>query len=352
MVLACEFFDKCGGCDLLDLNDNDYQQTKKDALHKILAGLQVGHIDYHFIGPKSRRRVNVHINTKNVLGFFAKKTRDIIAINQCYVACDVVSDFIVVLQKFIKSQEYGLFSGAMISAFDNGLDVVLSVKKDFNFLQMQKWTAFAKANDINLSYRIKSDVSPVYLARANQIFYDDFTLNLDSKTFLQATKAGLDHIILVIREFLTQNPQIRNIADIYAGYGAYSFAIADLVHVCAFEGSADMVKLINKNVVYHDLSHKIKSCHRDLFQDAIDKRELNDFDALIINPPRNGATPQIKEIAKSALKNVLYVSCNPKSFAFDAKILQEAGFVITKMVALDQFHGSNHMEVIAGFKRT
>lgn len=352
MVLKCEFFDKCGGCDLLDLSDDLYQNTKKEALNKTLSGLNFDDISYNFIGPKSRRRVNLHINSKNQLGFFAKKSRNIVEIDNCYVACEQISDFIILLKKFVKKQDYGLFSGASLSYFDNGLDLVVSVKKDLDFLQMQKWTAFAKEHDINVSYRVKGFVTPIYLARTNQIYYDKFKLDLDSKTFLQATQDGLKSIIVVIREFLKNNPDIKNIADIYSGYGAYSFAICDLVNVRAFEGSDNMVKLINKNAASNALSHRVKAMHKDLFQDAIDKRELRDFDSAIINPPRNGATPQIKEIAKSGLKSLVYVSCNPKSFAFDAKILEEGGFVITDLVALDQFHGSRHMELIATFSRS
>ena len=142
------------------------------------------------------------------------------------------------------------------------------------------------------------------------------------------------------------------VADIYAGFGAYSFAVSHLVKkITAFEGDEKMVDLINKNAAANNLANKISAeCH-DLFLNPIRAKELKNFDLVIINPPRNGAAPQVLEISKSVVKNLIYVSCNPQSFAHDAKILIDAGFQIKNLTALDQFYSTKHLELIAIFQK-
>jgi len=90
---------------------------------------------------------------------------------------------------------------------------------------------------------------------------------------------------------------------------------------------------------------------RDLFRQPIRADELNRFDAAIIDPPRPGAAAQCDEIAKSALKTVGFVSCNPITFARDAKTLTDAGFVLDWIEVIDQFRWSTHVEIAARFLR-
>lgn len=347
----CRFFNECGGCDFLDLSQDDYHNLKKVELLKTLTGLQVPEIEYCFIGPKSRRRITLHIDTKNHLGFFAKKSRNLVEIEDCFIAEEKVSNLILPLKKFVKSQATKLFNKVSITLFDNGLEVILHASKELNFIHCQKAMAFAKEHDVSIYYQVNNQITPIYVARVNQIFYPDLKIDLSSKVFIQATMKGLDKINEIIRQFLIDNKSIKNVADVYAGFGAYSFAIHDLVHVDAYEGSGEMVGLMNKNASENSISHKIRAVEKDLYQDALTKRELEKLDLVIINPPRNGATPQIREIAKSQVKNVIYVSCNPQTFAFDAKILIEAGFKIEALTALDQFHASKHLELVAVLRK-
>lgn len=346
----CPYFPICGGCDFLDLDEENYRKLKRENfeqdLHKSKNSTEV---EWIWISPHSRRKIIFQIDKKNRLGFFSKKTIDLIEIDECFVAEKEISKLIPSLKKFLKNQEQNFFSQASITLFDNGLDLVLTVQKEPDFLQTKKITDFAKEQNLNISYRFKNQLTPIFLGRKNQIFYPDFKLDLDSEIFIQATKSGLDSIIKIIKSEIGLN---ESITDLYAGFGAYSFAILDVTkHVTAFEGDQKMVDLINKNAIKNNLSNKIKAEARDLFSIPITKRELKHFDLAIINPPRNGASPQISEISKSSLKRLIYVSCNPQSFWRDAKILIDSGFKITKLFALDQFYGTNHLELISVFKK-
>lgn len=346
-ALSCPYFSDCGGCDFLDLLDANYQELKK----KTLANEHLN-ADWIWVGGHSRRRINLQIGRKNEVGFFTKKSKNIAEIESCFVAEKEISDFILVLKNFLKNQERNLFTQVTITLFDNGLDLVFGAEKEPGFTQIQKIITFAKEHNLNASFRIKNHLTPIFLVRKNQIFFDDFKIDLDSEIFIQATKSGLQAIVKIIRNFLTENKNIKNIADIYAGFGAYSFAIQDLAKsITAFEGDKKMVDSINKNAASNNLSHKIRAEICDLFATPVTKRDLIKFDLAIINPPRNGASPQALEISKSSLKNVIYVSCNPQSFVRDSKILIDSGFAITKLIALDQFYSTKHLELVAIFQK-
>lgn len=340
----CLYFSKCGGCDFLDLAEEDYKKLKQRELGE--------DADWIWVGPHSRRKIILQIGRKNEVGFFAKKSKNIVEVESCFVAEKEISDIIFLLKNFLKNQEQNLFTQIVVTLFDNGLDLVFFATKEPSFVQTQKIISFAKEKNLNVSYKIKNHLAPIFRARQNQIFFDGLKIDVDSDVFIQATKSGLCSITSIVRNFLIANKNIRNVADIYSGFGAYSFAILDLIKsVSAFEGDAKMVEMINKNAAASNLSQKIKAEICDLFSSPIVKRNLKEFDLVIINPPRNGATPQILEISNSSLQNVIYVSCNPQSFWRDAKIMIDSGFKIKKLFALDQFYATKHLELIAIFTK-
>ncbi len=442
ILSPCPYFHACGGCDFLDLSEESYRHLKKQSLEKYLINLGL-EPRWLWVGVNSRRKINLQISDKNVVGFFSEKSNSIVEIEKCLTAEKEISELILPLKNFFKSQEQNLFTQVSITLFDSGPDLIFSSKKPLNFSQTQKLTTFAKEKNFNISSRVKNDISPIFLVRKNQIFYHDFNpdpslefkknfakreqlegnfasrtvsvpryvrnaevqnslpdaalsrnfaeenlhenvpvskmaskptgsdsgenqirsndgsglnpkfkINLDSDIFIQATKSGLESITKIIREFLEKENWVKNVADIYSGFGAYSFAIQDLVKsVSAFEGDEKMVTSLNKNAAANNFGNKIKAETRDVFSDPLRAKELNKFDLVIVNPPRNGASPQISEISKSSLKNLIYVSCNPESFARDSKILTDNGFKITNLTALDQFYSTKHLELIAIFQK-
>ena len=342
--IPCPYFSKCGGCDFLDLAEADYKKFKQSE-YPLDA-------EWIWVGSGSRRKIILQVGRKNEVGFFEKKSKSIVEIDRCFVAEKEISAAILLINNFLKHQEQNLFSQVSLTLFDNGLDLIFTVEREPNFTQIQKIIAFAKEQNFNASYKIKNHLTPIFLSRKNQIFFPDFRIDLGSEIFIQATKSGLHNIVAIIRKFLSEHQNIKNVADIYAGFGAYSFAIQDLVKsISAFEGDQKMVDSINKNSAANNLSHKIKSTVCDLYTNPISKRDLAKTDLVIINPPRNGASPQVSEIAKSQVENVIYVSCNPQSFTRDSKILIDSGFKIQKLFALDQFYSTKHLELVAIFTK-
>ena len=360
----CRFFPQCGGCSYLNFSDDEYKKIKIENLKKDLseifdavrsvAGESVlQKLDFFSVGPASRRKIVLQVDGKNKLGFFARGSKDLVAIDVCYVAQKEISVLIPPLQNIFTNFETNVVSQIAITAFDNVLDVVFACARELNFSQIQTITAFAKAFKINVSYRLKNKITPILISQPNQIFYPNFKIDLGSDVFIQATKAGLHEITKIISDFIKNKFDKKIIvADIYTGFGAYSFGIIEQVkEIHTFEGSEEMAQSITKNATKNGFNNRIKIEHRDLMLYPVSERELLKFDLAIINPPRNGAGPQIHKIANSELRNLIYVSCNPKTFARDAKILVEAGFKISKLSAIDQFYSSPHLELVAVFER-
>lgn len=326
----------------------NYQEHKKNNLAELLKEFNC-QINWTWIGNGSRRKVTFQIDGKNRLGFFAPRSHNLIEIETDESAEEKISALILPLKKFLKTHEQNFYTQVTATLFDNGLDLIFSGKKPLDFSKEQKLVNFAKENDLNISYRQNGEVYPVLMTRKNQLFFPDFKIALTSDIFIQATKGGLAAITKIIRNNIKTNSRI---ADIYAGFGAYSFAIYDLAKsVLALEGDKKMTDLTNQNASAIGIAQKIKAQSRDLFSTPLDKNELKDFDQVIINPPRNGATPQVVEISKSNLKNLIYVSCNPQSFKRDAKILIDSGFRITSLDAIDQFFATEHLELVAIFQK-
>lgn len=335
-------------------DEKKYYQEKLKNLNSILKDLDIKITEENFykIGKNSRRKITLQIDNENRLGFFKEKSKEIEEISEYDLAEKEISDLILPLRNFLKTFEKSLISQIIVTKFDNSIDVIFSIKREFNFTQSHKIIELARSLNINVSYKIKNHVEPIIILKTNQIIYPNFKIDLDGEIFIQATKKGLDKILSVILEFTKNNFEKKiNIADIYSGFGAYSFAIADYAkEISAFEGSQKMIDLINKNAAKNSLG-RIKGITRDLILYPLNAPELKNFDLVIINPPRNGAGPQIEQVVKSNLKNLIYVSCNPESYVRDAKILLKNNFKIARIEAIDQFYSTPHLELVCVFER-
>lgn len=350
----CRFFQDCGGCSYLDLGEEEYRNIKSQKLINNLKILGAVNPDFIWFDKNFRRKITLHFDEKNNLGFFQNKSKNLTKIDSCFVAEEKISNLIKYLQNFFNNFEQNLIIKLQITSFDNILDLIIFAKRDLNFAQINKLKDFAQNKKINISYKVKNKFDKIFEFQTPKIDLQNYInssikLDLESEIFLQASQNALKEIIQIIRNNIRQN-SLKKIVDIYSGFGIYSFAIADLAQkIYALEGSEKMTNLTDKNIVKNSLKNKIIAKNRDLYNFPFSWQELKDFDLAIINPPRNGASPQIKEIAKSSIKNLIYVSCNYQTFIRDAKILLENSFVIKDLKALDQFHSTDHFEIVAVF---
>jgi 23S rRNA (uracil1939-C5)-methyltransferase len=167
---------------------------------------------------------------------------------------------------------------------------------------------------------------------------------LPEGSFLQATSEGEAALVAAVKQIVSGASEV---ADLFAGLGTFAFAVGGNIH--AVEAARDMVLSLQSAANF--AKRTITSEHRDLYRRPLTPAELNRFDAVILDPPRAGAQEQVAALAKSTVPRIAYVSCNPGTFARDAKTLIEAGYSLNDITPVGQFRWSTHVELVANFSR-
>ena len=352
----CEYFSRCGGCSLQHLNHPTYAAFKHSILLDALETLGASNAEIWPMveaGPASRRRVELKVKLEKgqvSLGYFARNSHDLIAINHCPVSEPAISESIPTWQTTLQRlKKPGRIATLHLTALEGGLDALLTVRSALHAADIKQLTTFAHTAGL-LRLSMAEDDTP------QRILYDsnNVTLTSDSATvamppgaFLQAATAGQQ----ALTDFVTHHlANCNHVTDFYAGCGTYSFPLLKTSrHVSAYEGAEDMVLAMHNAARTHGLEERLTATTRDLFKQPITKNELIRCDGAVINPPRAGALPQVRELAHSNVEKLVMVSCNPATFIRDARVLLKAGWQLTHAQAVDQFYWSGHLEIVATF---
>ena len=168
--------------------------------------------------------------------------------------------------------------------------------------------------------------------------------------FLQASREGEAAIVAAVLAGLPDKlPARARVAELYAGCGTLSFALAARVRVAAYEGDADLVAALRAAVNAQVLAARISVEQRDLTRRPVTATELAGCVAVVLDPPFGGAAVQIAQVAAARPKRVVYVSCNPVALARDAAILRGAGYAVVTATPIDQFLWSARLESVVVF---
>ena len=158
--------------------------------------------------------------------------------------------------------------------------------------------------------------------------------------FLQATEDGEVALVAAVREAVGE---AKRTADLFAGHGTFTLALPSQVY--AAEASRDAVLALKR------AAPAIAVEHRDLYRRPLDVAELANFDAVVLDPPRAGAVEQVANLAASTVPRIAYVSCNPATFARDAKTLADGGYTLEWARPVGQFRWSTHVELAGCFTK-
>jgi 23S rRNA (uracil1939-C5)-methyltransferase len=194
--------------------------------------------------------------------------------------------------------------------------------------------------------RLSWDGETVTMAETPTMRNGRFQVALPPEAFLQPTKEGEAILQGLVRE---EAGNARRIADLFSGCGTFALALAEGRAIHAVDSAQAQTEALSAAAKAGRAN--LTAEMRDLFRRPLLASELAPFDAVVLDPPRPGATAQAQALAQSTVTNVLYVSCNPASFARDARILVDGGYRLTRVVPLDQFLWSPHVELFARFVR-
>ncbi len=181
-----------------------------------------------------------------------------------------------------------------------------------------------------------------------RISFGDASVSLPPQAFLQATaegEAALQAHVLALTE------RAKSVADLFAGLGTFALPLARRAKVHAVEQDGAALAALGDAARRTQGLKPVTTEKRDLFKSPLTPLELGAYDAVVLDPPRAGAEAQVRALAASKITRIAYVSCDAASFARDARILTEAGFVAGPVTPIDQFLFSLHIELVAGFTR-
>lgn len=360
----CVHFMRCGGCALQHIDRENYVRFKKDRVMAALnrVGLAPEIIEDACISlPGSRRRAIFAARCledgKVQIGFNERASHRLAEVENCAVLKPALVRLLPLLRHYMpqvmrESESYDIAlteSGGLVDILiavlgkvgrgcDKNMKVVLEEMAQDPGITRLSWqeSALKKPQTIVQKRRFtikfgKSGGSEV---------------ELPPGAFLQATEEGEAALTGFAVSALNRKGHV---ADLYAGCGTFSFSLLERGHrVDAFEGNRAALQALARA---GEGSGKLRAELRDLAKEPLTFQELKAYDAVVIDPPRIGALKQVEEIASSAVKRVVSISCNPDSFARDGQALVQAGFMLKRFRIVDQFLWSPHIEVAGFFTR-
>jgi 23S rRNA (uracil1939-C5)-methyltransferase len=343
----CPEFTHCGGCSVQHWRLEEYRGWKRSLVETALLhrGLTAPLSELVNAHGKGRRRATLHVRQKpsgTIAGFAIPRSHDIHPVDSCPILDPALSNAPQI------ARAIGEIVGecdAGFTASDTGIDVAITGAKPAGRDDVVK---LANAAAVLGLARISIGTEPI-VARAQPVLnIGRAKVGLPPGAFLQATAAGEEELA---REVLEAAKDSRNAADLFCGVGTFSLRLAEHVRVHAADSSAQAVAALTQASRHAKAFKPLTVDIRDLFREPLMPRELGGFDTVLIDPPRAGAEAQAKQLARSGVRTVISISCDPASFARDAAILVKGGYRIERVVPIDQFAWTAHVEIIGIFRR-
>lgn len=350
----CQHFPLCGGCQLQHLDEESLRGFIADRVTHALATQQVdiGEVmPVHLSPPSTRRRIAVRsawAGKQLQLGFSTEKSHRIIDLRQC----DVMAPQLFALLKPLRELLGPRLNRARqvqikMAVVDQGTDVLIEnwIANDLD--THETLSEFAKAHRLaRLSLDEGYGPVPFWEPEPVTITLNAVPVAYPPYGFLQATPDGEAALVAAVHEIAGSKTII---ADLFAGLGTFALSFDGRQKVYA--GEADREAIAGLKAAAGRAGRTVFAEHRDLFRRPLSFEELNKFEVVILDPPRAGAKEQVAQLAASKVPDIAYVSCNPASFARDAKTLVSGGYRLQRIWPVGQFRWSTHIELVGHFRR-
>ena len=348
----CQHFGLCGGCAIQHWVPERYRAWKRDL---VIATLRQAKMDCEVSAlvdahGRGRRRMTLHARkgTHDVLkvGFAAAHSHDVVPIDRCPIldpglngaldAAWALAEPLIGVNKPLDIQ---------ITATDRGLDVDI---RGSGPLPADLVTSLSTVAAKHHLARLTRHGELVLMRQAPTVMMGKARVVLPPGSFLQATVAGEETLAALVARHCGR---AKHIADLFCGVGPFALRLAEKARVSAFDSDAAAITALQKAAASTPGLKPVRAESRDLFRRPLVTEELRDFDAVVFDPPRQGAQAQAERLAASKVPLVIAVSCNTATFARDARILIDGGYKIEGVTPIDQFRHTPHVELVARFKR-
>jgi 23S rRNA (uracil1939-C5)-methyltransferase len=350
----CQHFPICGGCQLQHLDEESLRIFIADRVTHALATQQVAASEMmpvHLSPPKTRRRIAVRsawAGKQFQLGFSTEKSHRIIDLRQCDVMAAELFELLQPLRELLgprlnRARQVQI----KLALVDQGVDVLIEnwIANDLD--THEALSEFAKAHALaRLSLDEGYGPVPFWEPEPVTVTLGGVAVAYPPYGFLQATGDGEGALVNTVKAIVGDSLFV---ADLFAGLGTFALSLDNSKKIYAAE--ADREPVLALKAASGRAGRQIFPEHRDLFRRPLSADELNKFQCVILDPPRAGAREQVVNLTGSKVPHIAYVSCNPASFARDAKELVGAGYTLQRMWPVGQFRWSTHIELVGHFSR-
>ncbi len=342
----CPAFTFCGGCSVQHWQHDAYRAWKRSLVETALRnrGIEApvsALVDAHGSG---RRRVALHSRRTGsgiIAGFTASRSHEVYAIDACPILDPSLSESLAI------ARAVAAVAGdcdVELAATETGVDVNVVAERPPSLDLYAKLAAIA--NDFKLA-RLSLAGEPLATRAPPLVTFGRAKVLLPPAGFLQATRAGEEALAKLV---LAAAKDARSIADLFCGTGMFALRLAERARVSAIDRSASAVAALARAYRHTAGLKPITVDVRNLARDPLMARELSPFDAVVIDPPRSGAEEQAKQLARSPVKTIVSVACDPATFARDAALLLGGGYAIESVTPVDQFAWTGHVEIVGVFR--
>jgi 23S rRNA (uracil1939-C5)-methyltransferase len=346
-IPPCRHFGTCGGCQLQHIDDASYAQFVIDRITGALAEQRIDASLFervHLSPPNTRRRASLRVERRGkqvVLGFNEGASHRVVDLRECHVLLPELVALIAPLRRMlaVAIPDRGRANVTLTRA-DQGIDLLLAGFEIEGLAVIEALNDFAATNGLaRLSVDEGLGPSARWCPTPPTITLGGTAVALPDGAFLQATADGEATLIAAVCDAVGNAV---NIFDLFAGLGTFALSLEGQVRAVEGNRDAALALLATRRVLVE---------HRDLFRRPLSVAELNGAGAVVLDPPRAGAREQIAELAKSGVPRIAYVSCNPATFARDARTLIDGGYRLDRITPVGQFRWSTHVELAAAFAR-
>ena len=344
----CRHFPECGGCQLQHLDDESYAGFVRDRIAAALDAQGLTQPDFapvHLSPSRTRRRASLsaqRIGRKVVIGFKQERSHRIEDMRECHILRPELFALVDPLRTLLAPMLADKRAATVkMTVADQGVDLLLEGISADSLMASEALSAFAEHHGLaRLSIDDGMGAQTRWEPQPLTITLGGTPVGLPHDAFLQATADGE---AALVRAVIDAVGDARIVADLFAGLGTFALSLKGKVY--AAEASRDAV--LSLKAARPGLFVE----HRDLYRRPLTTAEANRFEAIVLDPPRAGAEAQVRELAASSAPRIAYVSCNPASFARDAKLLVDGGYRIERITPVGQFRWSTHVELAAAFIR-
>jgi len=349
----CRHFSACGGCQLQHADEAALAQFVTERVVHAAEGQGIAAATVapaHLSPPLARRRAALHAERRAgslLLGYREARSHRVVDLAECPVLRPELFALVAPLRAMLAAWGAGFAADIELAVVDQG--VVCNIKgiRAEGLEQTEALLDFARDHALaRLTVDDGYGPETVWEPEPATITLGGVPVGFPVGAFLQATEDGEAALVAAAREWLAG---VSPVADLFSGLGTFALALAGPAKVLAAEAARDAH--LACQLAARRAGKPVFAQHRDLFRNPLLAEEVSKFGAVLLDPPRAGAREQVEQIALSSVGRVVYVSCNPASWAKDARRLVEAGFALEEVRPVGQFRWSTHVELASLFVR-